>query len=77
MSELGGAGGWGVWTEFANLCAVALVKCLREPVEDLLVDTYFGLTRVLVGRKISMSFRSLLTLHMRLLLSMSQQDGYC
>ena len=25
----------------ANLCAVALVKCLREPVEDLLVDTYF------------------------------------
>ena len=31
----------GCISHVANLCAVALVKCLREPVEDLLVDTYF------------------------------------
>ena len=32
---------FGCISHVANLCAVALVKCLSEPVEDLLVDTYF------------------------------------
>ena len=32
---------FGCISHVANLCAVALVKCLREPVGDLLVDTYF------------------------------------
>ena len=31
----------GCVSHVANLCAVALVKCLHEPIEDLLVDTYF------------------------------------
>ena len=31
----------GCISHIANLCAVALIKCLQEPVEDLLVDTYF------------------------------------
>ena len=28
-------------SHFANMCAVAMVKCLHEPVEDLLIDTFF------------------------------------
>ena len=36
---------FGCISHVANLCAVALVKCLREPVEDLLVDTYFWFDR--------------------------------
>ena len=31
---------FGCISHVANLCAVALVTCLRQPVEDLLVDTY-------------------------------------
>ena len=31
----------GCISHVANLCATALVKCLHEPIEDLLVDTYF------------------------------------
>ena len=31
----------GCISHIANLGAVALIKCLQEPVEDLLVDTYF------------------------------------
>ena len=31
----------GCVSHIANLCTGEMVKCLHEPVEDLLVDTYF------------------------------------